>query len=246
MTAHRNVDQPPGPDSAVGARLPARYAAGWRDFVELTIQSHLQPGASILDVGSGRSPTVPPAKRPEGCRYVGLDLSVEELAKAPAGSYCEQIAADVTERRVELLDRFDLIVSWQVLEHVKPLDLALRHLHSYLRPGGNMVALLSGGFSLFGVLNKVIPAGLGVWAMHRLLGRDPDTVFPAHYDQCHYSALVRLFQPWSRADVIPLYRGAGYFKFSRHLQSAYIAYEDWAMRADHRNLATHYMLDAQR
>jgi len=178
--------------------------------------------------------------------YVGLDISLNELRRAPRGSYDEFVAADVVETQEELRDRFDLIVSWQVLEHVKPLDAALDNLRSYLRPGGRMVALLSGSFSAFGLVNRVLPARAGVWAMERLLHRDPETVFPAHYDRCHHSGLVRVLGTWSRADVVPLYRGAVYFRFSRWLQAAYLAYENWASSACHRNLATHYLLDAQR
>lgn len=241
----RMGDQPASRESARGVRLPARYAFGWREFVESRIAPSLKPGVQILDVGSGRQPTVPPPKRPEGCRYVGLDVSLVELRKAPKGSYDEQIAADAVQRRGDLQGRFDLVVSWQALEHVKPLDVALDNFSSYLRPGGSMVALLSGSFSLFGIVNKLAPARLGVWGMQRLLGRDPESVFPAYYDRCYYSALVRLLESWSRVEVVPLYRGAAYFRFSRRLQALYLAYEGWAMRRGHHNLATHYLIDAQ-
>lgn len=231
-------------DSAPGVRLPPRYALAWRDQFESRVRPALRPGVGILDVGSGRRPALPPAERPDSL-YVGLDISLDELRKAPEGSYDEFVAADVVEPQEGLRNRFDLVVSWQVLEHVKPLDAALDNLRSYLRPGGRMVALLSGSFSAFALVNKVLPASAGVWLMERLLHRDADTVFPAHYDRCHHAGLVRLLEPWSRADVVPLYRGANYFRFSRRLQVAYITYESWASRNSHCNLATHYLLDAQ-
>lgn len=205
----------------------------------------LRPGVAILDVGSGRRPALPTGMR-HGSFYVGLDISLDELQEAPEGSYDEVIAADVVEPREELRDRFDLIVSWQVLEHVTPLDVVLENLRSYLRPGGRIVALLSGSFSAFALLNKALPAKAGVWIMERLLGRHPDTVFPAHYDRCHHAALVKLLKSWSWADVVPLYHGAVYFSFSRRLQEAYLAYENWASTSGHRNLATHYLIEAHR
>lgn len=226
--------------------LPERYDQPWRESFDAAIASVLIPGAIVLDMGSGRKPALDPSQRPAGCWYVGLDISREELKLAPPGSYDEIWVQDVVERIPELEGRFDVIVSWQVLEHVKPLDAATANLYAYLKPGGRLVAMLSGTFSAFGVINTVVPSRLGVWAMHKLLRRDPDSVFPAHYHRCWHGALVSLFQPWQRIEVEPRYRGAGYFRFVRPLQRAYLAYEDWAERGDHRNLATHYVVVATR
>ena len=146
----------------------------------------------------------------------------------------------------DLHERFDLILSWQVFEHVAPLDTTLDNLRTYLRPGGRLVTMLSGGFSAFGLINRAIPRRVGVWALDRLIGRDPETVFPTHYDRCYYDALSEMLRGWSRAEVFALFRGAVYFRFSRVLQGSYLAYENWAVRTDRRNLATHYLLVADR
>jgi ubiquinone/menaquinone biosynthesis C-methylase UbiE len=207
----------------------------------------LGDGVEILDVGSGRNPAIPSDVRPNTCRYVGLDLSAAELACAPPGSYDETYVADVAARLPELEDRFDLIVSWQALEHVRAMDLALRNLHAYAKPaGGRLVALVAGRFSAFALLNQLLPQTFSETAMKRLLGRDPDTVFGAHYDRCYYSALEPLLMQWSNWEVLPLYRGAGYFSFATPLERIYLAYEDWICRAGRKNLATHYLLTAVR
>jgi len=226
------------------AILPARYTVPWRDaFYERTAPA-LNPGAIILDVGSGRKPALDPSHRPPECRYIGLDISRRELELAPPGAYDEVWVSDITERVLELEDKFDLVVSWQVLEHVRSLPLALENLHAYLRPGGRLVALLSGRYSAFGLVNSIVPSQIGVWGMERLLGRNPESVFPAFYDQCWYSALDRLLQPWSQREVLPRYNGATYFKFSRPLQRLYLTYEEWCIERNYRNLATHYLINA--
>lgn len=246
VTAHFISPDKQSADAAPGARLPARYAEHWHERFDSHAEVSLAPGVRILDVGSGRTPTLVPRRRPQGCFYAGLDLSREELERAPVGSYDTIIEADAIRPLAELRERFDLVLSWQVLEHVKPLDAALANLHSYLRPGGRMVALLSGGFSAFGLINRAISPRLGPWALQHLIGRDPETVFPAYYDRCYYAALVDMLEIWSRAEVIPLFRGAVYFSFSRTLQGIYVGFENWAARTGRRNLATHYLLVAER
>lgn len=196
----------------------------------------------VLDVGPGRTPTVPRESRPAGCAYVALDLSEHELRAAAADSYDEVRVGDAARWVPEFAGRFDLIVSWQVLEHVRPLEAALANFKGYLRSGGTLVCHLSGSRSIFAIVNQIVPAPLGVYAMKRLLGRDPDTVFPAYYDNCQYDDLARFLGEWSHCEITPRYRGAGYFRFSPLLQRAYVAYENWSIASP--GLATHYLVVA--
>lgn len=230
-----------------GARpIPPRYDRHPAELFEAAVQANLRPGLDILDVGSGRRPALDPGTRPPGSRYAGLDISASELELAPGGSYSDHVVADITEPVPALRGQFDLIVSWQVLEHVRDTDRALRNLHDYLRPGGRLVAILSGRFSIFGMLNSVVPASAGVWLMERLLRRPPDSVFPAHYDRCHATALTRVLGDWSAAEVRPIYQGGSYFNFCLPLRSAYFGYENWAERSGRANLATHYLIVSER
>jgi len=224
----------------------AREQEPWLLVWEERVGREMRPGIRILDVGSGRRPAIPPGQRPPNCSYVGLDLSIEELEAAPSGSYHEMVAADIVTFQPELVERFDLIVSWQVLEHVSPLQEAVENIRRYLVPGGVFLAQLSGRYSLFALINQMLPHRLGVWAMKTFLGRDPTTVFPAHYDQCWYGALVRITASWDQVEVLPRYRGSGYFRFFGPLERAYLLYEDRTIKRGHRNLATHYLISARR
>ncbi|MGH2559517.1 MAG: class I SAM-dependent methyltransferase [Thermomicrobiales bacterium] len=224
--------------------LPDRYHQPWRGPFDSRIEAALHPGIHILDVGAGRNPTIGPPARPPACHYAGLDVSPNELEAAGPGAYNETWVQDAARRVPELEGRFDLIVSWQVLEHVRPLDAVFANLHAYLRPGGRVVAMLSGKFSAFSVINTVVPQPVGIWAMHRLLGRDPASVFPAYYDRCWHGAIARVLTDWSEVEVVPCYVGAVYFSFSGLLQRCYLAYEEWAVRNAHHNLATHYLISA--
>jgi hypothetical protein len=81
--------------------------------------------------------------------------------------------------------------------------------------------------------------------MRRLLGRVPDTVFHAHYDHCWQSALEEVASDiWAQAEIIPIFTGGLYFRFSRPIQAAFLAYEEWAFSRGHDNLAAYYLIDA--
>ncbi|WP_354697398.1 hypothetical protein DSM112329_03023 [Paraconexibacter sp. AEG42_29] len=229
-------------------RLPARYATDtWAMPFRPRLESALRPGISILDLGAGARPMVPPADRPEGVTYVGFDVDGDELAKAPPGSYDETVVGDVTVLHDELVDRFDLVLSWLTMEHVKPVPAALHNLSRYQRPGGRFLGYLSGGRSLHAVLNRAVPHRLARPLMQRLWGREPDSVFRAHYDHCWYDALADIADAaWSDAEVLPLFTGGWYLQWSPLLRAPYLAYEEWAYTAGRANLAPYYLIDATR
>lgn len=225
--------------------LPSRYEDFRRPFYAAMHQA-LKQDAAILDVGSGRKPSLPPESRGSCSVYVGLDISEQELLASPQGSYDELVIGDIGHFRPELEGRFDLIISWQVLEHVKPLDKALTNIRSYLKPGGVFVAHLSGGRSVFGLINKLIPHRTAKFALSTLIGRNPETVFPAHYDRCWERALKDIGSSWDSFEVTPRFAGATYFNFAPPLRKAYLAYENWLSEKGMGNLATHYLIVGKR
>jgi SAM-dependent methyltransferase len=225
--------------------LPARYDHRLQDVFLDRIDALMRPGIRILDIGSGRAPTIPPSDRPEGSRYVGTDIDADELAAAPDGSYDLAIAADAT-KPLPVDERFDLILSWQVLEHVDSMAGTLRAFHDALDDGGHLVAQLSGSRAAFAVLARVVPHRLRVLAMSRLLGHADEEKFPTHYDACTDKELRALLSEWSSVEIVPFYRGASYFLFARPVLRAYLAYENRIARRDVRGLATHYLIVARR
>jgi SAM-dependent methyltransferase len=231
---------------ALPSWFPQRYQEPWLEPFTSRCLAGLDPGAHILDIGGGRRPSLAPADRPPGCRYVGFDASAQQLALAGPGAYDELRVGSATEHVPGFEGAFDLVTSWQTLEHVRPVEAALANARSYLRVGGRFVALVSGTFAVFAIAGRLVPHSVARAVMKRLLDREPETVFPAHYNRCWHGTLVKLLEPWSHAEVIPLYRAGGYFAFSDTLARAYLAYENWAEGRQLRNLATHYLIDAVR
>jgi len=224
----------------------SRYRSDWREDFNSLIEPYLRPGATVLDVGSGRRPLISPSERPLDCTYIGLDISKEELDRAPEGSYDAQYIQDLAVHNAELKSRIDIALSWQVLEHIEPLAPALQNIHQYLRDGGVFVSLLTGRNAHFAMINRMVPSKLGIFAMRRLLGREPDTVFRAPYDHCTYSGLSELLTSWSSFQIVPIFRGAGYFRFFRPAAWAYLRYENWAARTNRKELATYYYVIARK
>ena len=226
-------------------RLPSRYGHQMQDELFARLERLMAPNVVVLDVGAGRHPTVAPGDRPDGCRYVGLDISGEELRAAEPDAYDEAIVADVTAP-LGRDGEFDLVVSWQVLEHVSPLAAALENLRTCLRPGGTMLAHLTGSYALFALGGRLMPHSLRVRAATRLLGHRDEEKFPVRYDRSNFGSLLAMLEPWSQVTIVPFYRGATYFKFSRALMRAYVAYESAVERRRLVDLATHYLVVAQR
>jgi SAM-dependent methyltransferase len=240
------VDEPAEelPDVQAG-RLPDRYGYRMQDVLLERLRPLLVEGVRILDVGAGRAPTIAPEDRPPGTVYVGLDISAEELDSAPPGAYDRTVVHDISTPSAELRD-FDLILSWQVLEHVPNLATALANLGSMLRPGGVLLAQTSGSYAAFAVLARVVPHKLRVWAMARFLGHQQEQKFPTRFDRCTEKAIRGMLAGWSSTEIVSHYRGAPYFSMSRPLQRCYLLYEDAIARRDAGNLATHYLIIARR
>jgi SAM-dependent methyltransferase len=226
--------------------LPPRYRDAWGAEFWRFVDPILRPGMTILDIGAGRRPTILPEQRAEETYYLGVDISRDELDEAPAGSYDETVVADAQSFVPELVDRFDLIVAWQVLEHFQDLRSAADRFYRYAKPGGWFVSTLSGKYAAFSVANRMLPHAVGSRAVAFLKRRPLETVFPAHYDHCDERGLHEAFSGWDEVHVLPLWRGADYFERLPGIRALYVRYEDWALEGGHGNLATHYTVAARK
>lgn len=220
--------------------LPARYQTPWKgDFVSEALQ-YVSPGALVLDVGGGARATLDPVARPEGCRYIGLDPDRNGLG---VGQYDERIHGSIEDSHPELVGTVDLIISMNTLEHIPNMCTAVTRLHELLKPDGVLLAQFAGRWAFFAVASRLMPHQVRTRLLASLIDGNEEDHFPTVYDQCTDRHLDQLLSSWSKHEITPYYRAAGYFAFSRPLQRAYLAYEDHV--AMHTSiLATHYRVRA--
>jgi SAM-dependent methyltransferase len=166
---------------------------GWERapaFLEKEIQRrHCR---SVADLGGGAHPMLPEAfVRERRLEYCVLDISQDELAKAPA--YCDKIQVDLTAPSDEFRAKvpqnaFDLAFSHMFLEHVNDPMQVHRNIHSMLRPGGVAIHFYPSPNNVPLAVNRLIPERLS----RRLVGvaqpeRDLSGIqgkFPAYYAMC--------------------------------------------------------------
>src|SRR5215212_1413723 len=72
----------------------------------------------VCDIGGGANPALSlDFIERNGLEYVVLDISPEELAKAPDGY--SKVQADITSPNLEIAGNYDLVFSKLVAEHVR-------------------------------------------------------------------------------------------------------------------------------
>jgi 2-polyprenyl-3-methyl-5-hydroxy-6-metoxy-1,4-benzoquinol methylase len=95
---------------------------------------------SILEVGCGRGAFIISASKSYYLKKItGLDVSLPSMDIIEAFPNIEFIETDITE--FNLIDKYDIIYSNHVLEHMAPLDIDshIRSLKNALNPGGKII-----------------------------------------------------------------------------------------------------------
>jgi SAM-dependent methyltransferase len=208
------------------------------------VMNGLPPGATVADVGSGRSC---PFARLRGSGHevsiVGVDVSADEL----------ELNRDVDERRVADVVRglpfgdgeVDCIVSRSVIEHLPDTERFVFESYRALKPGGWAIHLFPSRFAPFALINQLLPHRLARGVLHALV---PDSHgrlgFRAHYDRCYASAMAAAHERagFELVDLQVSYYQSEYFTFFLPAYALSVAYElvPYSLRA--RNLAAYVLL----
>ena len=147
---------------------------------------------SVADLGGGANPLLPESfVRAQQLDYTVLDISSQELAKAPA--HFNKIQVDVTAPTEEFASKvggakFDLVFSHMLLEHVNNPLRAHQNIHSVLRPGGIAIHFFPSPNNLPLALNRLIPESISKRLL-RIAQPERDVAgtqgkFPAYYAMC--------------------------------------------------------------
>lgn len=140
---------------------------------------------SICDIGGGANPVLDGAEVGAlGATYTILDISKRELEKAPNGY--KKILADAASTDFQVKERFNLVFSKMVMEHVKNSEQFHRNVFSILKEGGIAVHFFPTLYSIPFVVNRLLSDRVGELLLNRIDPRDSYQYekFPAYYSWC--------------------------------------------------------------
>lgn len=104
---------------------------------------------------------------PTGSRVIGIDILRSQLRRHQAVAALSQ--GDVTALPIAS-ETCDLVVCWDVLEHLPYPERALAEIARVLKPGGLAVLALPNITSLKGLITRLTPWWFHVWVYRRVLG----------------------------------------------------------------------------
>jgi 2-polyprenyl-3-methyl-5-hydroxy-6-metoxy-1,4-benzoquinol methylase len=119
---------------------------------------------SVLDAGAG---SLTHLDVPQDWPVTGLDILAEPLEENTRLS--EGIVGDL--QTVRLPRRFDLVICYNVLEHLEHPAVAVRNLAEAVRPGGVLVLAVPLATGFQGYVTRVTPHWFHVAFYHYVLGR---------------------------------------------------------------------------
>jgi 2-polyprenyl-3-methyl-5-hydroxy-6-metoxy-1,4-benzoquinol methylase len=228
--------------STVLALTQACFSAGRRH----------QGGVRLLEIGGGRGPLLTPAEAAAaGIELTVNDIDAHELSLAPAEFNKAQfdIAGEIDPAWEQ---RFDLIISRMVMEHVRNAPRAWANKRALLAPGGVAFAFHPTLYAPPFVINLLLPESvaapvLRVFFPNRHEGDYPK--FPPRYEMC-FSDPAKV-EPiltqcgFSQILIAPFWRH-GYFRSIPLLREADAALQDLAEAHDWRALTTYAYTLARR
>jgi SAM-dependent methyltransferase len=118
----------------------------------------------VLEAGCGSLTMV---RLPADAYVVGIDISQRQLDRNQV--LHEKILGDIQSHPIEP-GAYDLIICWDVLEHVERPDLAISNLSRGLAEGGLLLLAMPNPLSVKGLLTKLTPHRFHLWTYRRVYG----------------------------------------------------------------------------
>ena len=146
----------------------------------------------VLEAGCGALTHI---RLPSDAYVVGIDISREQLERTE--KLDEAIHGDI--QTYDLPESsFDMIICWNVLEHVKRPQEALKRFHKGLKKGGIVVITAPNPLSTKGVVTKLTPYSFHLWFYRTIrgwkeAGRNGNPPFPTYLKLSASPRAIRKF-----------------------------------------------------
>jgi 2-polyprenyl-3-methyl-5-hydroxy-6-metoxy-1,4-benzoquinol methylase len=201
-----------------------RAADTWATLVEKVVEQ-TRP-RRVCELGGGAHPALSQEFVAEQrLEYLVVDVSDEELAKAPAGY--AKFMADAASPTFDPPGAYDLVFSISVAEHISRPDLFHRNVLRLLVPGGSAFHFFSTLYALPFVANRLLPEQITERVLRLVQpGREQTGghgKFPALYRWCRGPTrrqIARFEHIGFHVEEYVGYFGHGYYTKVRPLQAA--------------------------
>ena len=194
-----------------------------QDFLDAQLTANA--GTRVLDAGCGGAARI---RLPKGAQIIGIDISPESAVRNTA--IADIIIGDVQTYPLPR-NAFDVVVCWELLEHVREPRAALTRFVGTLRQGGLIVLAIPNPVSLKGLITKASPHALHVWILRNILkqknaGRPGFAPFPTHLSpDIAPSALEQFFHAHGMTiSFLRLYEGKRLTTLRQHAPWLYYMY----------------------
>lgn len=203
--------------------------------------------AAILELGAGRRPSFTLEEMPSTIKsYTVNDISAEELALLPPGydMACFDVGGDASN----FSDRYDVVFSRFLAEHVADGQAMHRNVHQVLRDGGVSFHLIPTLYAFPFIINKLFPERLTSWVLKVFTPRRAiNPKFPAYYSMCYGNPdrMGRMLKDigYSRVEIRNFY-GHFYYEKIPVLRTVHKWFSDVAARNNWTSLSSYAYIKA--
>lgn len=164
----------------------AWYYMSWKWEHEMCLKL-INPGDKVLEIGSGKGSFLKKISEIQNVNCVGLELNEDSAFETQNIKLINATIEDFSEKNKE---QFDLVCSFQVLEHISFVQKFLNASIECLKKGGKLVVCVPNNDSFLkydsGVLNAP-PHHMGLWDENSL--RSIEKYYPVKLDKIIFEPL---------------------------------------------------------
>ena len=132
---------------------------GNQDYIKVILPTFLDTikhNSTVYDVGCGKNPAIPiEIKKSQHLKITGIDISKNELLKAPFETLDNCIEADICNYNGN--NDGDLVLCQALLEHVPNVESAFKSISSLLQKDGVALIFVPSRNAVFAQLNLILP-----------------------------------------------------------------------------------------
>ena len=168
---------------------------------------HKHNPCTVLEVGGIDKPLL---HRSKEIRYDGMDIEHKEHYEHIYDNFIVQSIED------QINNKYDLIISKAVLEHVQDNDASVKQMYQALRTGGYAIHYLPSKYHPYSLALRLLGPK---WQRRLIKALRPwaanETGYPAFFDKCSPKEMKRLFQGkgFDYVKIKPFFRANDYFRF---------------------------------